>query len=775
MQRQPHPMCRVMHRQNCDLVIAKIDAPNQLLYEKLNKPVQDISLLKIIDNIMTVKSDLTIQQAKVVHKNVLRKKKRVLKRARLVFLPQLRDAEAKKFGGKSNISFDKPNEKNEMSKSTLNKIEKYAEKQLSPEDIEFTKHFFDRVNDPRNGKEISDAELTGFFKRLAKYKKQFRDFLEKYKQIVVTDKRNSINIPFVKQANQIIAKTVMRKDDFKTSNPKLAFEVGVGTGQSGIRMGYPSKDDLKRIEKRVKKQRSNTDSNQDYQYEPIKEQSDRKTQCINNFVEYACKRLKLKETPKITLMSGTDYADTHKSLGGFNPTTKEIFCATEGRLTADICRTLAHELVHRKQDEMGFINDPIKDGADGSPAENQANAIAGIIMREYGRIDDTIYQEGKELQKLGITDFKSLFKKMPGDLQKRVYNLKNFGQRVDKHPEGNVLKHTITVVNRSIKEDDIDIAIAAMFHDIGKDETAGIHPKKGHITHFGHEKVSAGLVKKYKKWIESVGGNTANVYYIVRNHMKYKQLSVMRPKKADKVKSFRAFDKLGKFSKHDRSGLDENKATRTKFNLTIPSDIKKLQKAFKKDKKQLYVVGGAVRDALLGKKPKDFDLTTDATPEEMIKIAKQGNFKHSTTNVNANLDLGSIIINGHEVTTFRQDVGKGRRPDKVVYCDISTDSKRRDLTCNSLYYDIDKKEIIDFHGGIEDLKKGVIKTVGKPSERFDEDPLRKLRAVRFETRLGAKLDKETLDALKKDNKITQLSYQRISDEFISAIKQSKNR
>jgi hypothetical protein len=165
----------------------------------------------------------------------------------------------------------------------------------------------------------------------------------------------------------------------------------------------------------------------------------------------------------------------------------------------------------------------------------------------------------ESLKDLGITDFKSLFKKMPSDLQKRVYNLKNFGQRLDKHPEGNVLKHTIMVVNRSIKEDDIDIAIAAMFHDIGKDETAGIHPKKGHITHFGHEKVSASLVKKYKKFIEDVGGNTANVFYIVKNHMKYKQLSVMTPKKVTKVKSFRAFDKLGKFSKHDKGGLGESK------------------------------------------------------------------------------------------------------------------------------------------------------------------------------------------------------------------------
>ena len=162
------------------------------------------------------------------------------------------------------------------------------------------------------------------------------------------------------------------------------------------------------------------------------------------------------------------------------------------------------------------------------------------------------------LKDLGITDFKSLFKKMPPQLQKRVYSLKNFGQRLDKHSEGNVLKHTIMVVNRSIKDDDIDIAIAAMFHDIGKDETAGIHPKKGHITHFGHEKVSAMLSKEYRKWIESVGGNAANVYYIVKNHMKFKQLDNMGIKKVMKLKAFRAFDKLSKFSKHDRGGLDES-------------------------------------------------------------------------------------------------------------------------------------------------------------------------------------------------------------------------
>ena len=179
----------------------------------------------------------------------------------------------------------------------------------------------------------------------------------------------------------------------------------------------------------------------------------------------------------------------------------------------------------------------------------------GIGLWMANKEKENYLNEG--LKELGVTDFKSLFQKMPSQLQKRVLNLKNFGQRLDKHPEGNVLKHTIMVVNRSIKDDDIDIAIAAMFHDIGKDETAGIHPKKGHITHFGHEKVSATLAKKYRNWIESVGGNAANVFYIVKNHMKYKQLDNMTMKKVVKLKAFRAFDKLGKFSKHDRGGLDE--------------------------------------------------------------------------------------------------------------------------------------------------------------------------------------------------------------------------
>ena len=111
---------------------------------------------------------------------------------------------------------------NEIPMGDLQKIDQFADKQLNPVDIVLTdKHFFDRLNDPRNGKEISNAELIGFFKRLAKHKKEFVEFLEKYNSVVAVDDRTSINIPFMKQANKAIAKTVMRKKDFKTPDKKL--------------------------------------------------------------------------------------------------------------------------------------------------------------------------------------------------------------------------------------------------------------------------------------------------------------------------------------------------------------------------------------------------------------------------------------------------------------------------------------------------------------------------------------------------------------------------
>lgn len=111
---------------------------------------------------------------------------------------------------------------NEIPMADLKKIDTFADKKLNPMDVVITdKHFFDRLNDPRNGKEISSAELIGFFKRLSKKKNEFVEFLNKYNSIVATDDRTNINIPFMKKANKAIAKTVMRKKDFKTPDKRL--------------------------------------------------------------------------------------------------------------------------------------------------------------------------------------------------------------------------------------------------------------------------------------------------------------------------------------------------------------------------------------------------------------------------------------------------------------------------------------------------------------------------------------------------------------------------
>jgi len=113
---------------------------------------------------------------------------------------------------------------------------------------------------------------------------------------------------------------------------------------------------------------------------------------LNHFVEYCVKELKLKETPMVHF-ADENFAEEKRALGAYDPESKTIIIATHNRLLADIMRTLAHELVHRKQDELGLLKNPMEAGKTGSPIENQANAVAGIIMRNYGKTNKNIYQE----------------------------------------------------------------------------------------------------------------------------------------------------------------------------------------------------------------------------------------------------------------------------------------------------------------------------------------------------------------------------------------------
>ncbi len=180
--------------------------------------------------------------------------------------------------------------------------------------------------------------------------------------------------------------------------------------------------------------------------------------------------------------------------------------------------------------------------------------------------------------------------------------------------------------------------------------------------------------------------------------------------------------------------------------MPLPSSVECVLSKLKENGYQAYVVGGAVRDFLMGKTPHDYDLTSDALPSQISDVFKDFYQEHSGEK------HGTIrVIIDHkpiEITTFRCDEGYTdyRRPDNVEFVkDVYIDSKRRDFSINAFYYS--EGHIYDFHEGLEDLNNKVIKTIGNPSTRFHEDALRILRAIRFSAKLGYEIESKTKTAL----------------------------
>jgi len=217
----------------------------------------------------------------------------------------------------------------------------------------------------------------------------------------------------------------------------------------------------------------------------------------------------------------------------------------------------------------------------------------------------------------------------------------------------------------------------------------------------------------------------------------------------------------------------------------IPQSVKDLHKLFQSSGKKLYLVGGSVRDFLTGDKPKDFDLATNALPDEVLEIIGD-KFR---TNLQGKA-FGVVVVftkevpEGMEIATFREDVSKGRNPEVKLGVTIEDDVKRRDLTYNSLFYDLDNRQIVDLVGGKEDLKTGVTRMVGDPIERFDEDSLRILRAFRFASRYEHPLHKDTEKAIEKRKQLEnidpetgemkRISQERVWEEMKKAFKQAKD-
>ena len=180
---------------------------------------------------------------------------------------------------------------------------------------------------------------------------------------------------------------------------------------------------------------------------------------------------------------------------------------------------------------------------------------------------------------------------------------------------------------------------------------------------------------------------------------------------------------------------------------------------------EAYWAGGCVRDEVLGLHPADYDVATNARPEQVRKLFRR--------TVEVGIAFGVIQVIGPrphqiEVATFRTDVSysDGRRPDAVVFCSAEEDAKRRDFTVNGMFFDPLENRLIDYVGGQADLQAKVLRAIGNPIDRFAEDKLRMLRAVRMATRFDLTIDSATADAIRMmAGEIMVVSHERISAEL----------
>lgn len=199
--------------------------------------------------------------------------------------------------------------------------------------------------------------------------------------------------------------------------------------------------------------------------------------------------------------------------------------------------------------------------------------------------------------------------------------------------------------------------------------------------------------------------------------------------------------------------------------IPIPPILQKMQETFSSAGYESYLVGGAVRDTLMGKKPADFDIATNASPQQVIKL-----FHHV---IPTGIEHGTVTVMpgkiGIEVTTYRTEnnYSDGRHPDKVNYAaTIDEDLARRDFTMNAIAVDLKTGTIKDPFNGQQDIKNKIIRTVGSAIERFSEDGLRPVRAIRFASRLNFEIEKSTMEAISLSlETVKKVTVERFQDEL----------
>ncbi len=204
------------------------------------------------------------------------------------------------------------------------------------------------------------------------------------------------------------------------------------------------------------------------------------------------------------------------------------------------------------------------------------------------------------------------------------------------------------------------------------------------------------------------------------------------------------------------------------MNIVLPDEVRYIIRTLNKAGHEAYAVGGCVRDSILGREPDDWDITTSAEPHEVKKLFR--------ATIDTGLQHGTVTVRrnhkSYEVTTYRVDgiYEDGRHPKEVTFTrNLKEDLLRRDFTINAMAYN-DEEGLIDEYGGLDDIENRIIRCVGSPHERFTEDALRMMRAVRFSAQLGYEIDEQTKEAIKELHpRLNVISAERIQVELCKLI------
>ena len=202
--------------------------------------------------------------------------------------------------------------------------------------------------------------------------------------------------------------------------------------------------------------------------------------------------------------------------------------------------------------------------------------------------------------------------------------------------------------------------------------------------------------------------------------------------------------------------------------IEMPKQVSKIIRTLEEHGFEAFAVGGCVRDSVLGRRPNDWDITTSAMPWQTKKLFKK--------TVDTGIQHGTVTVLqdgiGYEVTTYRIDgeYEDGRHPKEVVFTEnLREDLRRRDFTINAMAYS-ERAGLVDAFGGMEDLKNGIIRCVGDPRERFTEDALRVMRAVRFSGQLGFSIEENTREAARElAPNLKKISAERIQTELVKLL------